>query len=435
MKFGQETGYYSSTPILDRKDWQRMTSFRSVSEGYTPLSPLKQDLQGNMPPPMLTTWGACWTILNTYLGLGLQSKPYAIAKGGWISLITLGIVAIVANISAKQLVGCFKSPRCYYARSYAQVVHEVLGFWGVIVLLVFITLEVLAAVSMCLIFMWANLEKLLPGVEEWMIVVFSTLVCIPSLWLTKFSDTSLLPLLGFSSTILITFTLIFVWGYYGKLSGNADMGNIIGSNVSLSTGIFMVSFAGHAALPQVYREMKKPEEFNRMLDVSFIIMFLIYAGAGVVGYLIYGTAVNIIVSTNLVGNPGGVFAIVASGLTIVKNYLSLNPMVAVLCDSTEIMMDIGDLPFQQRAYRTIVFIFAVLLSYLAMDVLPFLEGLTGAISIMITTFIIPSTLIGLLYKESSSTTSKAMSISLSVFGFIMMFYLSYGAVLSLMLRS
>jgi len=51
------------------------------------------------------------------------------------------------------------------------------------------------------------------------------------------------------------------------------MENIIGSNVSLSTGIFMVSFAGHAALPQVYREMKKPEEFNRMLDVSFIIMF------------------------------------------------------------------------------------------------------------------------------------------------------------------
>lgn len=241
--------------------------------------------------------------------------------------------------------------------------------------------------------------------------------------------------MGFSSTILITFTLIFVWAYYGKLLGNSDIGNIIGSNISLSTGIFIVSFGGHAALPQVYREMKNPEEFNRILDVSFIIMFLIYAGVGVVGYLIYGAAVNIIISTNLVENPGGVLATVASGLTIVKNYLSLNPMVAVLCDSTEIMMGIEDLPFQQRAYRTIVFILAVLLSYLAMNLLPFLEGLTGATSIMITTFIIPSTLFGLLYKESSSTTSKAMSISLSLFGFIMMFYLSYGAVLSLMLRS
>lgn len=213
------------------------------------------------------------------------------------------------------------------------------------------------------------------------------------------------------------------------------MGNIIGRNVPLSTGIFIVSFAGHAALPQIYREMKKPEEFDRMLDVSFIIMFLVYAGAGVVGYLIYGSTVNIIVSTNLVENPGGVLAIVASGLIIIKNYLSLNPMVAVLCDSTEIMMGIGNNPSQQRAYRTIVFLLAVLLSYMAMDVLPFLEGLTGAISIMITTFIIPSTLFGLLYKESSSKTSKAKSLSLSVFGFIMMFYLSYGAVLSLMSSS
>lgn len=93
----------------------------------------------------------------------------------------MGFVAIVANTSAKQLVRCFKSPRCIFARSYAQVVDEILGFKGAIVLIVFITLELLAAVSISLIFMWANLETLLPSIGKRAVVFVSTVACIPSI--------------------------------------------------------------------------------------------------------------------------------------------------------------------------------------------------------------------------------------------------------------
>merc|ERR1719233_2329085 len=117
--------------------------------------------------------------------------------------------------------------------------------------------------------------------------------------------------------------------------------------------------------------MMKPEEFGRMLDVCFLIMFLVYAGAGVVGYSIYGYACNIIVSTNLVDNPGGILAKVTAGFIITKNYLTLNPLVAVLCDSTEVMMGIEEHPLKQRIYRTGIFILAAIIAFLARDAIPF----------------------------------------------------------------
>jgi len=278
--------------------------------------------------------------------------------------------------------------------------------------------------------MWANLEKLLPKVQKWPIIVFSTVACIPTIQLVKLSDASYLTLLGFFSTLLIIFSLIFVRSYYGEL-GDVDMQNIIGPNVPLSMGIFVISLAGHASLPQVYREMKKPEEFDQMLDICFLVMFFVYAGTGVIGYLIYGFSSNVIISTNLVDNPGGVLAKVTAGFIIAKNYLTINPLMAVLCDSTEVMMGIDELPRFQRIYRTVIFVIAAILAFVARDAVPFLEGLTGAIATMITTFILPAVLYGCLYKETSSKQTRATSLILFIFGIVMMVFLTYGATMSL----
>jgi len=92
-------------------------------------------------------------------------------------------------------------------------------------------------------------------------MVISTVVCIPTIWLIKLSDASLLTLLGFASTLLIVFTLVFVRAYDGELD-NVDMGNFIGPNIPLSIGIFVISLAGHSSLPSVYKEMRKPEEID-----------------------------------------------------------------------------------------------------------------------------------------------------------------------------
>jgi len=239
-----------------------------------------------------------------------------------------------------------------------------------------------------------------------------------------------LTLLGFSSTLLIIFTLVFVRAYYGELD-DVDLENIIGPNVALSMGIFVLSLGGHASLPPIYREMRKPEEFNRMLDVCFFIMFVSYAGTGLVGYSIYGANSNVIISTNLLSNPGGVLAKVTAGFIIAKNYLQMNPLVAVLCDNTEFMMGIEEDPLKQRIYRTVMFLITSIIAFLAHDSVPFMEGITGGTSTMITTFILPAILFYYLHKEKSSKVLKMVSLFIFIFGCVMMVVLTYGAVLSL----
>jgi len=144
--------FATPSPISSPK-WESINSHKISTDDYIAMPPVQEDCFEQVLLPKLSTWSACWTVLNLYVGLGLLSKPYAIAKGGWISVIILAFVTVVANTSAKQLVGCFKTPRCKLARSYAEVVEDVLGVKGAAVLTVFLTLELLATVSICLLFM------------------------------------------------------------------------------------------------------------------------------------------------------------------------------------------------------------------------------------------------------------------------------------------
>jgi len=256
-------------------------------------------------------------------------------------------------------------------------------------------------------------------------------VSLPTVWLIKLSEASWLSLLGFISTLLMVSTLVFVRIYYGELE-DVDLNNTVGPDILLSLGVFTLSLSGHAALPQIYREMSKPDEFNKMLNVCFFIMFIIYASMGVIGYLTYGSLSNIIISTNLVENPGGVLPKITAGFIIAKNYLTLNPCVAVLCNSTEVMMGIEEARLKQRIYRSFVFLLAAGLSYLAIDSLPFLESLTSAVCTMLTSFIFPAIIFALLNKELKSWRIIFRSGFICTFGAAQMAMLAYGAINSLL---
>jgi len=209
------------------------------------------------------------------------------------------------------------------------------------------------------------------------------------------------------------------------------MDNTVGPDLPLSMGVFMISLGGHAALPKVYREMSKPDEFNSMLDVCFLIMFIIYTTTGVVGYLIYGAASNIIITTNLIQNPGGILPKIAAGFIISKNYLALSPIVAVLCNISEVMMGIEDARLTQRIYRSFVFLGASGLSYLASDALPFLESFTGAFGTMLTSFILPPILFAVSSNNLAVWKIRLACAFIALFGFAMMGLLMYGAITSL----
>ena len=50
---------------------------------------------------------AVYNVLNVYVGLGLLSKPYAVAEGGWCSVFALAVLCATANVTGKLIVRGF----------------------------------------------------------------------------------------------------------------------------------------------------------------------------------------------------------------------------------------------------------------------------------------------------------------------------------------
>ena len=67
----------------------------------------------------------------------------------------------------------------------------------------------------------------------------------------------------------------------------------------ISIGIYVLSLAGHPSLPSLRKSMRRPQDFEPMLDCSFLIMFLVYVAMAVFGYLSFGDASAVLVTENL----------------------------------------------------------------------------------------------------------------------------------------
>merc|ERR1712232_1044025 len=55
----------------------------------------------------------------------------------------------------------------------------------------------------------------------------------------------------------------------------------IPSGIALSIGLVTFCFAGHAIIPSFYNSMEKPQDFEKMLSYSYVIVLLCYVTVGV----------------------------------------------------------------------------------------------------------------------------------------------------------
>lgn len=58
----------------------------------------------------------------------------------------------------------------------------------------------------------------------------------------------------------------------------------------MSFGLIMAGFAGHAVFPTIYRDMKTPREFNRMVNYTYVVTAIVYMTVAACGYAMFGSA-------------------------------------------------------------------------------------------------------------------------------------------------
>lgn len=60
-------------------------------------------------------------------------------------------------------------------------------------------------------------------------------------------------------------------------------------SVPMSFGLIMAGFAGHAVFPTIYRDMKSPKQFNKMVNYTYIVTAIVYMTVAACGYYMFGS--------------------------------------------------------------------------------------------------------------------------------------------------
>ena len=295
----------------------------------------------------LTTAQASATVVNTFVGLGLLSKPYAFQQGGIISILWLALIVFIMNYSGKAMIRCFKVSRVSDYPSLGRLAFSGFGLWTV---RVFVVLEFLGSAVTCIVLLCKNIELLVKPLAgditdenrfRYKLVLFGLVcfACTPTVWMLNFGDIKILSLLGSICSVLLSVCVVSCFLY--RLSqGDAISFNdadVIGQSDStmVCLGIFILSMAGHAALPGVYAQMRRPEDFNRMLDVSFFVIFLVYAVVAACGFYTYGDETAVVVTTNIESWPGGALYYIVTSFVCFQIWTAISGTVQVLSEVPE----------------------------------------------------------------------------------------------------
>lgn len=59
--------------------------------------------------------------------------------------------------------------------------------------------------------------------------------------------------------------------------------------VPMSFGLIMAGFAGHAVFPTIYRDMKSPKEYKKMVNYTYIVTAFVYMTVAASGYAMFGS--------------------------------------------------------------------------------------------------------------------------------------------------
>lgn len=147
----------------------------------------------------------------------------------------------------------------------------------------------------------------------------------PTLLLEVFRTAGLLSylsLLGTISTICVVLAVVFSFLVEGditvELASETDLDTLqdpnphhqIWSAGGLNSAFALVAFcfSGHAIVPSIYNSMKNPSEFERVVDVSFMIVVASCLAIGISGYSMFGDFVLDQITLSLKQYSSAVFA-------------------------------------------------------------------------------------------------------------------------------
>lgn len=278
--------------------------------------------------------------VNVLIGVGLLSLSLGFSYSGWlIGLCILITAAIVTFYCAKLLARCLDTDHTLV--TYADIAYAAYGPKARVLTSILFTFELTGAGVSLVVLFADSLNALFPQFSSLQYKFLAFLLLTPPCFLP-------LRILSFSSImgIMSTFGLVLIVlfdGLWKKESpGSLLMPMdtwILPKNwmaVPLSIGIFMAPWGGHAVFPNIYRDMRHPQKYEKCLITTYQITFLTDISMGILGFLMFGGGISEEVTKSILLTPGypKSLGVVITGLIalipLAKTPLNARPIVSTL---------------------------------------------------------------------------------------------------------
>ncbi|KAL5224826.1 hypothetical protein ABZP36_011465 [Zizania latifolia] len=261
----------------------------------------------NTPPLSGTSFlKTCFNGVNALSGVGMLSIPYALSRGGWLSLTIFITIAVICFYTGILLQRCIDSSSL--VKTYPDIGEQAFGLKGKIIVAIFMYLELYLVAIDFLILEGDNLEKLFPNVsfhvaglriggKQGFVVIFSLLV-LPTTWFRSLNILAYVSLGGVLASIVLIASLVWVGAFQGVAFH--EKGVLVNwAGIPTAMSLYAFCFSGHAVFPMIYTGMRDRRMFPTVLLLCFIICTLGYGLMGVIGYLMYGESLRSQVTLNL----------------------------------------------------------------------------------------------------------------------------------------
>ncbi|KVI02563.1 Amino acid transporter, transmembrane [Cynara cardunculus var. scolymus] len=311
-------------------------------------------------------FNTCFNGLNALSGVGILSVPYALASGGWLSLLLLFTIAISTFYTGLLIKKCMDADPTI--RSYPDIGDRAFGKKGRIIVSVVMNVELYLVATGFLILEGDNLSNLLPEMDfdlygihvggKKSFVVIVAAIILPTIWLNNLSILSYISASGVLASVIIVGSILWVGAFDGV--GFQEKGKLVNwSGIPSAISLYAFCYCAHP-----------------VLLLCFVFCTITYSSMAVVGYLMFGSNVESQITLNLPTDK--ISSRVAICTTLVNPIAKYALMVTPIVDTIEARF----LTFYNTRkfsilIRTVLVISTVLVA-LALPFFGYLMSLVGA---------------------------------------------------------
>ncbi|DBA00817.1 TPA: hypothetical protein N0F65_004722 [Lagenidium giganteum] len=297
---------------------------------------------------------AVFNAINVLLGVGVLSSPFALRSSGWLIGIPLFMFfSLVTNHTAKLLGKCLEYQEGM--QTYPDIGEAAFGTRGRFFISVIFFTELFTAAAMFMVLIGDTLAALIPNYTETQLMVIACILILPTMWTTHLSILSYFSIVGILSSFFCLYTVLYVGLFTDEATAATLGGSLLhprpveiiadSDRIPLSIGLTMVAFGGHSVFPSICSSMADKSQYPRMLDVSYVIVVLVYATIEIGGYFMYGVDTKKEITLNLISSfPGALTQMVVWTI-------ALNPMTKIAITVNPIALAIEEVTLSPEQMR------------------------------------------------------------------------------------